>query len=93
MASDSNTCRITVRLTPRGGRDAVDGVADGVVRVRVAAAPTEGAANESLRRLLAERLGLAPSRIRVLRGGASRTKVLEIEGRESAEVFSALEAS
>ena len=47
---------VTARLTPKGGRDAIDGVetlADGntVLKVRVRAAPHEGAANEALKKI------------------------------------------
>ena len=67
----SNGVVVAVRLTPRGGRDAIDGVeiqADGraVLKVRVRAAPTEGEANEALVRLLAKTLAV-PSRDVTLR--------------------------
>lgn len=76
---------LTVRLTPKGGRDAVDGVEmlpDGrsVLKVRVRAAPTQGDANEALCRLIAKALGV-PARDVVLSAGAtSRIKCLEIAG-------------
>jgi hypothetical protein len=72
--------RLTVRLTPGAGRDSIDGVADGVLRARVAARPVDGAANEALRRLLADALGVAPGRVALVSGQASRTKVVAIQG-------------
>jgi len=75
--------RLAVRLTPGASRDEVAGrTADGVFRVKVQAPPVEGAANRRLVRFLAERLGVAKSRIRIVSGGSSRGKVLEIEGDE-----------
>ncbi|HET9852460.1 MAG TPA: DUF167 family protein [Candidatus Limnocylindrales bacterium] len=72
--------RLAVRLIPGAGRDSVDGVADGVLRARVAARPVDGAANEALRRLLAAALGVAPGRLAIVSGQASRTKVVRIRG-------------
>jgi uncharacterized protein len=56
---------LTVRLTPKGGRDAIDGIeatADGksVLKVRVRAAPSEGEANDALVRLIAKVAGVPP---------------------------------
>ena len=72
--------RITVRLTPRAGRDAIEGWRDGMLRVRVAAAPVDGAANAALIRLLAKALSIAPSRVTIVSGASGRTKVVEVEG-------------
>jgi len=74
--------RFTVRLTPRGGRDHVDGVTDGVLRVRVAAAPVEGAANKALVGLLAGELGVAKRAVTIVAGDTGRTKVIEVDGVE-----------
>jgi uncharacterized protein len=71
--------RITVRLTPRGGADRVDGVgAEGELRVRVRAAPADGAANEALLRLLAAELNIARSAVVLERGASSRHKLVRL---------------
>ena len=76
--------RLRVRLTPRGGRDRLDGWTeiDGerVLRVRVAAPPVEGAANAALIALLAKALGLPKSAVRIAAGETSRLKTVEIAG-------------
>ena len=71
--------RLAVRLTPRAARDAIAGFDDrGRLLVRVTAPPVDGAANAACVRLLARALGIAPSRISLIRGRQSRDKVLEI---------------
>ena len=74
------TARVDVRLTPRGGRDRIDGWDGDVLRVRVAAPPAEGRANEAMLQLVAKALGVPPSRITLVAGAQSRTKVIEIDG-------------
>ncbi len=76
---------LDVRLTPRGGRDAIEGVerrADGrlVLKARVRAAPFEGQANDALCRLLAHELGLAPRQVEITAGEGARIKRLRIAG-------------
>lgn len=72
--------RITVRVVPRSSRSQVDGVRDGALRVRLAAPPVDGAANEELVRTLAEAVGVRRSAVHIHRGASGRTKVVEISG-------------
>jgi uncharacterized protein YggU (UPF0235/DUF167 family) len=74
-----------VRLTPKGGRDAIDGVevlADGrsVLKARVRAAPSEGEANDALCRLIAKALNVPPRDVSLTAGATSRIKRLIIAG-------------
>jgi uncharacterized protein (TIGR00251 family) len=74
-----------VRLTPKGGRDAIDGwtaAADGkdYLKVRVAAAPEDGKANTALVALMAKTLGVAKSSVSIVSGHTSRLKHIEISG-------------
>ena len=76
---------VSVRLTPKGGRDAIDGIeqlADGraVLKIRVRAAPSEGEANTALIRLVARALGVAPSQVTLAAGASARIKRLTIVG-------------
>lgn len=73
-------CGIRVRLTPRAGRDRVDGTDEaGTLLVRVAAPPVEGAANESLVRLLAHELGVGRTAVRIGSGASGRVKRLRVD--------------
>ena len=76
---------VALRLTPKGGRDAIDGIeqrADGqcVLKVRVRAAPTEGEANGALIRLVARALGVPPRDVALAAGATSRIKRVTIAG-------------
>ena len=86
---------LLVRLTPKGGRDAVDGIeqlADGthVLRARVRAAAHEGAANAALQKLIADVVSVAPRRVELVAGLTARTKRLKIAG-DGAKLAAALE--
>ena len=78
--------RIEVRLRPRGHRDELIGVEDGVLQARVTAPPVDGKANRALCCLVAEKVGVAPSRVSVVRGERSRQKLLLIEGIDEARL-------
>ena len=77
---------IAVRVTPRSAHDEVRGWQDGTLRVRLRAPPVEGKANEALRRLLAERLGVALSAVSIVSGETARAKRVRVEGLTDAEV-------
>jgi uncharacterized protein YggU (UPF0235/DUF167 family) len=76
---------VTCQLTPRGGRDAIDGVAelaDGtfVLMARVRTAPKGSQADQALCALVADRLGARSSQARVVAGSKSRVKQIAVSG-------------
>lgn len=76
---------VTVRATPRGGRDAIDGIValgDGrrALKARVSVAAEDGKANTALAKLLAKAAGIAPSRVELLSGATGRTKSFRLNG-------------
>jgi uncharacterized protein (TIGR00251 family) len=75
--------RFAVRLTPRAAADHVDGVVEGVLRVRVGAPVVEGAANNALVRLLADELGVARRDVRIVAGATSRQKLVVVDNLEA----------
>lgn len=77
---------LTVRLTPRAGRDAIQGWDGDTLRVRVAAPPVEGQANAALIRLLARALRLPSRDIAIMQGARGRDKVVQVQGLTTAEV-------
>ena len=86
--------RLAVRLTPRGGRDAVEGWATGAdgrpfLKARVAAPPVEGEANAALTVLLSKTLGVRRSAVRIAAGQTGRLKQVEVEGLDSAALTAA----
>ena len=73
-------CLLRVRVQPRSSREGIDGVRNGRLRVRVCSPPADGAANESLIRLLAHALGVPKTHISLLRGAKNRDKDLLARG-------------
>ena len=76
---------LTVRLTPKGGRDEIQGVeqmSDGraVLKVRVRAVPADGEANAALTKVIAGALKVAPKAVTLVSGATARIKRLKIEG-------------
>ena len=74
-----------MRLTPKGGRDALDGIevlSDGrpVLKARVRAVPEDGKANEALVKLVAKAAGVANSAVSISAGHTARVKTLQIAG-------------
>jgi uncharacterized protein len=66
------------RVTPRSSLNAIAGVRDGVLLVRVTAPPVEGKANGAVVALLSEALGVPPTAVQVVRGAAARTKRVSV---------------
>lgn len=72
--------RIAVRVTPRGGREALTLDDAGGIHIRVTAPPEDGRANAAVRKLLAKALGIAPSRLTLIGGATARDKLFRVDG-------------
>jgi uncharacterized protein (TIGR00251 family) len=75
-----STLRISIHVQPRASRSEIVGLHGAALKVRLQAPPVDGAANEALVTLLAERLGVARRAVRVVAGASSRAKTVEVEG-------------
>jgi uncharacterized protein len=73
-------------VIPRASKNAIDGVRDGRILVRVTAAPVEGAANDAVIATIAAALDLPRRAVRVVQGDTSRNKTIEITGLDAATV-------
>jgi len=81
---------IILHVVPRARATAVAGRHGDAIRVRLAAPPIDGAANDELRRFLAERLGVARGSIAIVRGATGRRKTVTVDGMTAARVEQAL---
>lgn len=80
FTEESGALTFAVRVVPRASKSAVAGEHGGALKVRVAAPPVEGAANEELARFLAKQLGVAARDVEVLSGHASKSKRVRVRG-------------
>lgn len=78
--TDKEEAAIVVRVQPNAGRSEVLGFKDGCLRVKIAAPPVKGRANQELLRLLSGILKVSKSNITIRKGMTSKTKVIGISG-------------
>ena len=86
----SGQTRITVRVQPNAGRNAIAGLTDGVWRIKVAAPPDKGKANRELISFLSDVLGVKKGSVNILKGHTSHSKILFIEGLTNEDVVQRL---
>jgi hypothetical protein len=77
---DETGLRIAVRVQPRAGADRICGIQAGRLKIRIAAAPVDEAANERLRRFIAGLFDVPQASVSLLQGGRSRDKLLAVVG-------------
>jgi len=80
-------------VVPRADRDAISVDESGQLRVRVHAAPADGAANEAVIRLLAEALGIPKSALHIASGTTARTKIIACQGLGQDEAMERIRAN
>jgi uncharacterized protein (TIGR00251 family) len=82
--------RLEVKVTPNAGRNAISGLKDGVLQVKIAAPPDKGKANKELIDFLSERLGVRKSAVTIIRGETGRNKIIDIMGMDREEALKRL---
>ena len=87
MNSPDASCSISVKLKPSASRERIVSVDDNLICIAVTQAPVDGKANEALVKFLSRTLHISKSSIVIKRGLASRSKVLEFDGMNRAEVI------
>ena len=83
-AEAAGALTFAVRVVPRAAKSEVVGERDGALRVRVAAPPVEGAANEELARVLARAFGVPARAVEIVGGHTSKTKQVRVRGADGA---------
>jgi uncharacterized protein len=86
MSEREGSVVFALRVAPRASRDAIDGEYQGALKVRLTAPPVDDKANDALCRLLAERLKIPRSAVRIASGGKSRKKRVAIRGVDAAQI-------
>lgn len=92
IEATANGVILPVRVVPRSSQNRVAGTMEGDLRLRVTAAPVEGAANAAVVSLVAKSLGVAKGQVRITSGETSRRKRVEVEGVSLEEARRALAA-
>jgi uncharacterized protein (TIGR00251 family) len=80
------TILLSVRVVPRASRESIEGEFQGALKVRLTAPPVDDRANNALRRLLAARLEVPVSAVRIVSGEKHRSKTISIAGVTAAQV-------
>lgn len=80
IAQRGTSLRFAVHVQPRASHSEIVGLHGDALKIRLAAPPVDGAANEALIRFLADALGIARSAVRIVSGATSRGKVVEVDG-------------
>jgi uncharacterized protein (TIGR00251 family) len=84
---------IDVHVQPRSGRSAVVGTHGAALKVRVAAPPVDGKANDATRALLARTLGVKDGAVTLVSGASSRSKRIRVDGIDGPAAAAALRAA
>ena len=85
--------RITVHVQPKASRSEIAGLHGDALKVRLAAPPVDGAANEELTRVIARWAGVPRSAVTLVSGHTSRRKILEIQGVSSERIQALIKQS
>jgi len=86
---EEKSVEIPVRIQPKASRDKITGIYDGRLRIKIAAPPVDGKANERLISFIAKTLGVPKSGVEIVKGKTSKLKTLRVIGIDE-KVYNAL---
>ena len=90
MSISASRTKISLRVYPNATINEVVGFVDGVLRVRISEPPVKGKANKELITFLSQRLNVSKDRLSIMKGYASRNKVIAIKGLNQEEILKRL---
>jgi uncharacterized protein (TIGR00251 family) len=90
MTEKDGAVTFSVVVIPRAPRSAVAGEMGGALKLRIAAPPVDGKANEECRRFFADTLGIPRGSIEIVSGAKARNKIVRIKGMSATAVRTAL---
>ena len=90
MSGLAGQTKISLVVYPNAARNKVVGLADGVLRVKISEPPVKGKANNELITFLSQRLNVGKDRLSIIKGYATRNKVVAIEGLTQEEIMKRL---
>ena len=90
LSADPDGALLKIRIQPRAGRTEVVGPHGGALKIRLAAPPVDGAANQALVAFLAKRLGLPRASVEIRRGHKGRLKSVWVQGLDEQAARAAL---
>lgn len=93
FTADNNVITFTVRAQPRASKSAVVGEVEGALKIKLAAPPVDGAANEELIRFLAQAFALPRRAVTILSGATAKNKIVRLEGVSAAQFTQILQQS
>jgi uncharacterized protein (TIGR00251 family) len=80
ISARASGVRFAVRVVVRASRSQIAGIHDGALKVRLAAPPVDGAANDELVRVISRALHVPPSAVRIATGASNRSKTVDVAG-------------
>ncbi|MGH9768205.1 MAG: DUF167 domain-containing protein [Blastocatellia bacterium] len=86
LTAKDGAVTFAVRVQPRASKSGVAGELDGAIKIRLAAPPVDGEANEELLRFLAKILGVPRANVSLISGATGKNKVVRVSGISSNDV-------
>jgi len=90
IAESNGAVTFPVKVVPRASKNAIVGREGDTVKIRLAAPPVEGKANEALVKFLADSFGVGRAQIEIVTGHASRRKVVRVRGVTARQIEDAM---